>query len=137
MNIKNHNELLSFSPYIMQPCNFDTKKGNCESNQNTTTSLKALALQYLQRNRQCNYTATDIKKLSNSAATNNYQMLHEFILKNYGITMLQLQKFLGEDWQDYAENQEALKLWAEMLSEKETIIKLNILTKEQYENLFN
>jgi hypothetical protein len=53
------------------------------------------------------------------------------------ITKKALQNFLGEDWQDYANKPEALKLWAEMLSKKEVMISLKVLTREQYENLFN
>jgi len=137
MYIKNHNKLHSCIPYILQSCNSDIEKRNYERNQHATTGLKALALQHLQSNRQRNCIATGTKNLCNFDATNDHQRLHEFIFKTYGITRLNLQKFLGEHWIDYAENPEALKLWAEIVSEKEVMINLKVLTREQYENLFN
>jgi hypothetical protein len=59
-------------------------------------------------------------------------------IKKYGsFTIEQLKKFLGEDWSIYQHNPQALQLWAEILADKEKMIKAGVYTKQQYENLFN
>jgi hypothetical protein len=59
-------------------------------------------------------------------------------IKKYGnFTQEQLKIFLGEDWELYKDKPQALQLWAEILSDKEKMIKAGVYTKERYENLFN
>ncbi len=94
-----------------QPRNFDTSKSNLPNNQNATISLKYLTRQYLERNWYRNSNTTKDKNGCNFIAQN----LDKSFNSKYGISLQSLKKFLGDDWNDYKNNPEALELWADLL----------------------
>ena len=56
--------------------------------------------------------------------------------KQIAINKTAVRRFLGDMWEDYKHNQEALNLWEEILLRREIVIALNILSAEQYDDLF-
>jgi len=106
-----HKKLHGCISYIMQPCNFDGQERNPSSHQAATISLKALANQYLKKNWQCNSNATKEKNGCNF----NAQSLDDSFSSKYGISLQTLKEFLGDDWDDYRDNQTLLELWADLL----------------------
>ena len=87
---------------VTQPRNFNTKECNTQHNPDATIDLKVLADAFLERNKQRNFCATE--KLHGDSN----------ILK-HGISMQELEKFLGEDWDDYKDNPKALEFWSDLL----------------------
>lgn len=95
-------KLRSCDHYITQPRNFSSEKCNTQCNHDATISLKGLAQLLLQRNWRCNSDATVDKNQCN-------------------FTTKELKEFLGEDWDDYKNNPEALALWADLLFKNQLI----------------
>lgn len=104
-------KLHSCTAYEMQPCNSASQTSNPSSNPVATMSLKALAQQYLENNRRCNSSATEVKNGCNFTTPN---LANSFIPK-HGISLLTLKEFLNEDWDDYKDNPEALEFWTDLL----------------------
>jgi hypothetical protein len=109
-NNLNNKQLPGCFTYVEQPSNSFAEKGNCKSNSQATVSLKSLAAKVLQRNQQ-----------SNSDATNDKSQCNLDELNNIFYATDELKDFLGDEWDEYKDNEIALKAWTTLLYERKLI----------------
>tara|TARA_R110000868_G_scaffold380784_4_gene647024 strand:+ start:19438 stop:19950 length:513 start_codon:yes stop_codon:yes gene_type:complete len=92
-------ELRVAFPKGMQHATLPSSDATTPATTHATISLKALANQVIDRNRQCNNDATLANKLRNFEAKNHPQKLH---LQNCysGFSLRQIRELAGSDWQE-------------------------------------
>jgi hypothetical protein len=103
-------KLHSCIPYTVQPRNSGAEKSATTCNPSATASLKSLAAKVLQRNHRRNSCATNEKMRCNFDERADTLILID-----------EMKEFLGDDWVDYKENLEALKLWTEAMQNSKLI----------------
>jgi len=119
--IQENQKVAQLHSIAMQQCNSETETRNTLRNSNATISLKALATKALQRNTQRNFCATNAENQRNFEAIKTPQKLrelHSFIKATYGVSLEEVRTFLGEDWELYQDNAEALICWAKEIKER-------------------